>query len=232
MSCWVVVPAAGIGARMEARQPKQYLTIADEPMIVHTLKRLASCHKVSAIVVVIAQEDERWPSIKLPLRCPLYTVIGGETRADSVMNGLAYIQQKVSDDPWVLVHDAARPCIRMSDIESLFQRCYDSDVGGILGAPVVDTIKKVTTQHTIAKTVDRAEVWRALTPQMFRLEMLRAALLQAQQSNDGITDEASAIEAMGYQPLMIQGHADNIKVTVPDDLLIAEAILQQQRQCR
>lgn len=232
MSCWVVVPAAGIGARMEARQPKQYLTIADEPMIVHTLKRLASCHKVSAIVVVIAQEDHWWPSIALSLRCPLYTVVGGETRTDSVMNGLAYIQQKVSDDPWVLVHDAARPCIRISDIESLFQRCYDSDVGGILGSPVVDTIKQVTTQHTIAKTVDRAAVWRALTPQMFRLKVLIAALLQAQQSNYGITDEASAIEAMGYQPLMIEGHADNIKVTVPDDLLIAEAILQQQRQCR
>lgn len=214
---------------MQADCPKQYLQFGGHTILEHTLQRLASHPDVVGVVVAIAAHDEYWPTLNVSLDCPLHLVDGGDERVDSVLNALTYLQQQMNDDPWVMVHDAARPLLRHSDIDVMIEQLYHDDTGGILGVPVTDTVKRVADNNQITETVCREGLWRAGTPQMFRLQALSAAIAQAQ-PNIKVTDEASAMEYVGKMPKMVAGHSDNIKVTVPQDLALASLFLQQQRE--
>ena len=225
---WAVVPAAGIGERMQADRPKQYLQLDDKTVIEYTLQRLASHAQIAGIIVAISPEDTWWPSLSLSLNCPLHVVEGGAQRADSVLNALSALSDLVDDDPWILVHDAARPCLRLADVDQMLTSLSDHDVGGILGIPVNDTVKRTGLGNVITETVDRRNLWRAATPQMFHLRQLKSALEMALEQHFPVTDEASAIELMGVEPMMVEGHSDNIKITVPQDLALASWFLQQQ----
>lgn len=225
---WAVVPAAGIGTRMRSDKPKQYLTLGDKPVLQHTLERLASHPKVTGIVVALADNDPWWPELKLVLNCELLLAKGGQQRADSVLSALHTLAMHTEADPWVLVHDAARPCVRHEDIDRMLDRLLTHEVGGILGVPVTDTVKRADNQNNIIETVDRHGLWRAATPQMFVLNRLKKALETAAHQGLSVTDEASAMELAGWQPMMVEGHQDNIKITVPQDLELAALFMQQQ----
>jgi len=226
---WAVVPAAGIGERMQSDRPKQYLQLEDKLVIEHTLQRLASHPEIKGIVIAIAQEDEWWPTVSVVVSCPLYVVHGGEQRSHSVLNALDKLSTLVADDTWVLVHDAARPCLRQEDIDRLLSALSNHDVGGLLGLPVNDTVKRTSNDDVIMETIERRNLWRASTPQMFRLVILKSALQALREQNITVTDEASAIEFVGLEPVMVEGHADNIKITVSTDLALAQLFMQQQR---
>ncbi|MTI62315.1 2-C-methyl-D-erythritol 4-phosphate cytidylyltransferase [Methylophaga sp.] len=225
---WAVVPAAGIGSRMGSDKPKQYLQLNNKPLLQHTLERLASHPRITGIVVALAENDPWWPQLDLELDCQLLTATGGESRSDSVFNALETLTAETDADPWLLVHDAARPCLRHSDIDRMLKQLGQHEVGGILGVPVTDTVKRVDSHQTIIETVDRHGLWRAATPQMFRLHLLKKALASAAEQGLAVTDEASAVELTGLKPMMVEGHQDNIKITLPQDLALASLYLQQQ----
>ena len=225
---WAVVPAAGVGERMQADKPKQYLLLNGQTVIEHTLQRLAAHPDIAGIIVAISPNDDWWPSISVSLDCLLHVVEGGAHRADSVLNGLMILSEYLDDDPWVLVHDAARPCLRVTDIDKMLTSLSEHDVGGILGVLVNDTVKRTNLNNEIMESVDRRNLWRAATPQMFRLRQLKQGLETAFSQQMTVTDEASAIELMGLSPMMVEGHSDNIKITVPEDLALASWFLQQQ----
>lgn len=225
---WAIVPAAGIGARMLADRPKQYLPLDNKMVIEHTLQRLASHSRIMGIIVAIAKDDPFWSTLTMPQGCPIHVVGGGIERADSVFNALQYLSTLSAVNPWVLVHDAARPCLRHQDIDQMLAELMTHDVGGILGIAVNDTVKRVNDQHEIIDTICRQSLWRATTPQMFRLQALKEALQTAKQHQLIVTDDASAIELSGFKPKMIEGHSDNIKITVPQDLALASLFLQLQ----
>lgn len=227
---WAVVPAAGIGARMLADRPKQYLHLDGKTVIEHTLQRLTSHPRITGLIVAIAEHDPYWSTLTLPLDCPIHVVKGGAERADSVFNALQHLSSFCNEDPWVLVHDAARPCLRHQDIDQMLLQLMTHKVGGILGIPVNDTVKRVNAQHEISDTVCRQDLWRASTPQMFRLQALKSALDFAKQQHLTVTDEASAMELVGLKPMMVEGHADNIKITIPQDLALASLFLQLQHR--
>lgn len=226
---WVIIPAAGVGKRMEASLPKQYLLLNNKTILEHTLQCFISHPLITKILLVLNSNDTIWPSLNFPHHEKLILVTGGERRCDSVLNALSHLQQFADDDDWVLVHDAVRPCLRHEDIDKLIEELADNRVGGLLGVPVRDTLKKVDENGKVIKTVDRENVWQALTPQMFRFGKLLNAL-QLAVSKDAATiptDEAAAIELTGEKPMMIQGRHDNIKITYPEDLLLAELILSK-----
>lgn len=225
---WAVVPAAGIGSRMEADRPKQYLDLDGKTVLEHTLQRLVSHPRIKGIIVAIAQNDPWWPQITIEGNDPIHVVVGGHERSDSVFHALTELDKLSDDDPWVLVHDAARPCLRHQDIDRMLDELSDHSVGGILGIPINDTVKRTNFEHEITDTVERKGLWRASTPQMFRLQALKQALQTAKEQQLKVTDEASAMELAGYQPLMVEGHSDNIKITVPQDLDLASLFLKQQ----
>jgi len=215
---------------MQANRPKQYLSLAGRPVIEHTLERLAQHPLINEIVVVISKEDPYWSNINLAaIDKTVITTEGGDERCYSVLNGLKAIEQKAEANDWVLVHDAARPCIRVADIENLITECAHTD-GGLLGVAVKDTMKEVDRNHYVSETLNREVIWHALTPQLFRYGALRSALEIGLRSNHLVTDEAMAMEIAGYRPKLVQGHADNIKITQPEDLALAEFYLQQQIQ--
>lgn len=225
---WIIVPAAGVGARMGAGIPKQYLTIDGKTVLEYTLERLLQVPQLAGIYLALAQDDVHWPSLALAKQNRIKVIAGGHERCDSVLNGLQALHNEADKNDWVLVHDAARPCVMIESIITLIEQLKAHSVGGILGVPVSDTLKRVDQSQAIQHTVDRSVLWQAQTPQMFRYGLLRDCLLQALAEGNTITDEASAIEACGYQPLMVQGRSDNIKITRPEDLAIAKLILQQQ----
>lgn len=225
---WAVVPAAGIGKRMGSDIPKQYLKLHGKTIIEHTLQRLSQIDAIEGIVVAIAKDDPWWPDLQLDITKPLNVVNGGAERCHTVQNGLYALKGKCTPDDWVLVHDAARPCVRVEDIDSMIQQLSKHEVGGLLGMPVRDTMKRTDDSSRVQKTVDREQLWHALTPQMFRYELLSKSLSQALNDQFLVTDEASAVEHAGYQPLMVEGHADNIKITRPEDLALADFYLQHQ----
>ncbi|GGY69304.1 2-C-methyl-D-erythritol 4-phosphate cytidylyltransferase [Cellvibrio zantedeschiae] len=227
---WFVIPAAGIGARMGAGKPKQYLMLGDKTILEHTLLRILALPGLAGIVVPLSSEDSYWTSLTILQHPLVHTIHGGTTRADSVLSGLDYLADKSHALDWVLVHDAARPCVTVENIQTLCNELSDSDIGGILAVPVSDTLKQVVNKKEIQTTVDRSALWQAQTPQMFRYKLLRDCLTQTIANNETITDESSAIELCGYKPLVVEGRADNIKITRPDDLLLAEFILQQQQK--
>ncbi len=222
---WAVVPAAGVGKRMQADKPKQYLTLAGKTVIEHTLNRLLDAAVFSAIAVAISEQDPYWPELAVSNHPDVITAAGGKERADSVLSALKALTQADEQD-WVMVHDAARPCLTTMDILALLQQLEQDAVGGILAVPSHDTLKSVE-NGVINGSVDRNKIWRALTPQMFRFGLLRDALQQAE-GNAAITDEASALELKGFKPKIVEGRVDNIKITRPEDLALAQFYMEQQ----
>ena len=225
---WAAVPAAGVGRRMGRATPKQYLSLNGRPVIERTLETLLGYSDLAGVYVAISPEDGWWPQISVAHDPRVVRVDGGAERCDSVLNALRAMQPVAAKDDWVLVHDAARPCLRPEDLDRLIQRLREHPVGGLLGVPVYDTMKRTGVDNGVAETVSRDGLWHAYTPQMFRLGALLQALEQARSKGVAVTDDASAIELAGMTPLMIEGHDDNIKITRPEDLGLAEFYLQQQ----
>jgi 2-C-methyl-D-erythritol 4-phosphate cytidylyltransferase len=224
---WAVVPAAGVGKRMNADRPKQYLELAGKTVIEHTLLRLLSAQVFTAVAVAISEEDPYWPDLDVSAHKKIITAAGGKERADSVLSALKAIRTVASDDDWVLVHDAARPCITTIDIHHLIDSLKTDEIGGILALSSYDTLKSVQGDNIIVGTLDRSHIWRALTPQMFRYRLLKNAL-EADEGNAAITDEASALELQGMQPKIVEGRPDNIKITRPEDLALAQFYMEHQ----
>jgi 2-C-methyl-D-erythritol 4-phosphate cytidylyltransferase len=220
---WAIVPAAGIGSRMSNSCPKQYLHLHGKAILQHTLERL-SLPNISGIIVPVAKDDSYWKTLTLP---QLVTrVNGGTERCYSVLNALQTLHQYANPHDWVLIHDAARPCVRQSDIKKLMTTLENHSVGGLLAVPVRDTMKRTQGGQEVIETVNRQGLWHALTPQMFRLETLYQALTNILNQGELVTDDAQAMEKMGYHPVLVEGHADNIKITHPQDLNLAELYLQ------
>lgn len=223
-SITTVVPAAGVGKRMAADIPKQYLPFAGKTVLEHTLARLRTHPAISDIVLVVSAEDEFITALPCYQQSWLKVVIGGKERSDSVLNGV-----KHAHSDWVLVHDAARPCVRIQDIDTLLQLSYCAH-GGILARQATDTMKlaNLDCSTKVDQSVPRQQLWHALTPQLFPAQALRDALQYCVQQSIAITDEASAIEAVGGVVNLVPGEPDNIKITQPGDLALAEFYLQQQ----
>jgi 2-C-methyl-D-erythritol 4-phosphate cytidylyltransferase len=216
---------------MGAEVPKQYLPLSGLPVLAHTLIRLGGFPGLRGIVLGLARDDALWPQVEAQvshLPTPLYLCEGGAERADTVINGLRHLRAEAEAGDWVMVHDAARPCVRHEDIRKLIEAAADGDDGAILARPVSDTVKRCDPVGRIETTVDRSTLWRALTPQLFPMEPLLAALEAAQAEGIVITDEAMAMERSGRQPRCVPGQADNIKITYNEDLALAEFYLAQQ----
>lgn len=224
---WAVIPAAGVGRRMGAEVPKQYLQLAGETILVHTMKRLASCAGISGLFLGVSPSDAYWPEIAFEAPWLKSVCEGGRERADTVSRILDSMASMVQPQDWVLVHDAVRPCVSHRDIGRLMREAVQLD-GGLLGRPISDTVKLADGRGIVQKTVPREGLWRAQTPQMFRYGELRNALRNADEKGMQVTDEASAMELAGFQPLMVEGSSDNIKITVPGDLELAAVFLQHQ----
>lgn len=226
MKYFVVIPAAGIGIRMGADIPKQYLKIYDKTVLEYSLANFLIDVRCEQIILALQPQDPYYA--QLQIQCEkLKVVSGGIERCNSVLNGLHALNNCAGDADWVLVHDAARPCLLEKDINHLIFTLQNHPVGGLLGTPVRDTIKTVNQQNEVISTPERTALWHAFTPQMFRFKKLYTALQTAINGKQHVTDEASAIELAGEKPLMINGSPTNIKITHPNDLLIAENILSQ-----
>ncbi len=231
MAYFALVPAAGGGTRMGAACPKQYLPLAGQPLIRHALAALAAVPAIAKVYVVLAPDDDRWEGHDWSDLAPRLEVLrcGGATRAASVANGLKAMAGAVADDDWVLVHDAARACLTPAHVEKLIAAVGADPVGGLLAVPVADTLKRADESSAsdcrAAATVPREGLWQAQTPQMFRRAQLAAALECA----PAVTDEASAIEALGLRPRLVAADATNLKVTYPLDLELAGWILRNRK---
>lgn len=223
---YALIPAAGSGSRMGAELPKQYLPLLGKPMIHHTLSIFCVHPAISRVFVILSPDDTGWQQYDFSalgdkvevLRC------GGATRAETVLNGLNAIADQTKADDWILVHDAARPCLTQSMLDSLLAELADDDTGGLLAVPVADTLKREGKNGRVDHTEPRAGLWRAQTPQMFRYGLLRAALRAS--GTDAPTDEAQAVEFLGHAPRLVMGDGHNLKVTYPEDLVIAELLLK------
>jgi len=220
-----VVPAAGIGSRMLSECPKQYLSIGTKTILEHSLDALLAHPAITRVIVALSPQDTHFSRLPVANDPRILQVLGGGQRADSVLAGLKAAEHA----HWVLVHDAARPCLHLSDLTRLLELMQRSEVGGILAAPVRDTMKRSRSEQaeTIAHTVEREALWHALTPQLFPLPLLRECLERALREGATITDEASALEYCGYHPELVSGRSDNLKVTRPEDLALAEFYLTQ-----
>ncbi|HIY70004.1 MAG TPA: 2-C-methyl-D-erythritol 4-phosphate cytidylyltransferase [Candidatus Luteimonas excrementigallinarum] len=225
---WAVVPAAGSGSRFGGEVPKQYLQVAGEPLLAHTLRALLAHPGVAGVVVVLAEDDPRWPGWSELEGKPVRHCVGGESRAHSVLAGLQALPDEVRADDFVLVHDAARPNLALADLGQLLERGRVDPVGAILAAPVRDTLKRAGDEGGIDRTVPRERLWRALTPQMFRRLQLSQALEKARSAGVEVTDESMAMERKGARPLLIEGREDNIKITTPADLAYFEFLLSRR----
>ena len=229
-SYWAVMPAAGVGRRMGGTIPKQYLDLDGRTVIDHTIECLLLHPTVDGLYVAISDEDRWWSETEYAGHPDVVVVPGGVERCYSVFNALESLSTRADGHDWVLVHDAARPCVRRTDIDHLLAMVGAHEVGGLLGMPVRDTMKRCDAADRVVETVDRLHLWHAFTPQMFRLELLHDALKRALQAGILVTDEASAVEWAGHRPIMVEGHADNIKITRPDDLSLAEHYLKRQAE--
>ncbi len=224
---WAIVPAAGIGSRMQANKPKQYLEIAGQTIIAMTLNQLLSTERFTKIVVALNENDSYWSTLGLNEFSDISTVVGGETRMHSVLAGLQSLDNLAQPEDWVLVHDAARPNISLHLIDKLSISLQHDSVGGLLGLPVTDTVKQVSFSGEVEASLMREKIWLAQTPQMFRYGLLRNAIEDALQQGVILTDESSALERMGYQPKMVLGDVANIKVTTTDDLVTLSHYLSE-----
>ena len=214
---------------MQADRPKQYLALHGRTVLEHTLARFLDHPLISGVVVVLTDGDPYWQELAIS-HAKLVTAPGGKERCHSVMNALQVLRGQAADEDWVLVHDAARPCLRREDIDHLIHALSDHAVGGLLGQPVADTMKRTSADDAVIETVSREYLWRALTPQMFRLGELYEALESALNNHQLVTDESSAMELAGKAPKMVEGNGDNIKITRPQDLRLAELYLAEQQE--
>lgn len=216
---WLVIPAAGVGARMLADRPKQYLEVAGRCILEHTLGCFLDHPGLLGAVVCLAEDDPYWPHLALASDARIRRAPGGRERADSVLAGLRCLRDAgAGEDDWVLVHDAARPNLAREDLDRLLGVLAEDAVGGLLAVPARDTLKRAGADGRVEETVERAPIWQAYTPQMFRLAALRRALADALAAGAAITDEASALEWAGQAPRLVEGRADNLKITRPEDL--------------
>ena len=228
MNIALVIPAAGVGARMQADRPKQYLVLNGKTVLEHTVSALRQALPSEPLYLALASEDPYFLSLPLATMPNLHAVIGGNERADSVLAAL--LQIDAEQYPWVLVHDAARPLVRASDIQQLIANCRQAQHGGILACQVRDTMKRGVDNKScqlVDHTVSRQQLWHALTPQLFPTLPLRAALTAALAAGVAVTDEASAMEWAGHPVLLSPGRADNLKITQPEDLALARFYLEQ-----
>ena len=226
--CWAVIPAAGIGERVGASIPKQYLNIANKTILEHSIFPFIENSRVAGITIALNSQDKHFATLdSISASRKIQTVQGGATRAHSVLNALDGLRDQISEDDFVLVHDAARPCLSMADLDKLIDACLGHEVGGILAGRVADTIKQVDSGE-IVNTLNRENIWHAYTPQMFKLGMLKTAIQQALNNNIEITDEASAIEYIGCQPCVVEGNARNIKVTTAEDVSLAKMFMSAE----
>lgn len=216
---WVVIPAAGIGSRMRADRPKQYLQLAGKTILEHTLDCFLDHPQLRGLVLSLAADDPYWPTLPCAADARMQRAEGGAERADSVLFGLLRLQELGAQaGDWVLVHDAARPNLARSDLDRLLGELADDPVGGLLAVPARDTLKRIGADGRVAETVDRSVIWQAYTPQMFRFAALQNALADALAAGVAVTDEASALEWAGQAPKLVEGRADNLKITRPEDL--------------
>ena len=224
---WVVIPAAGAGKRMGVPLAKQYMQIQQKPLIEYTIAIFSPLNIIEKIIVPISADDSDWQEIKKHDK--VVTVTGGKERSDSVLNALKYLKTCADDDDWVLVHDAARPCLASSDIEAFIETLANHPIGGILAQPVRDTMKVSDDAGQIKNTFDRNNLWHAQTPQMFRLGRLYQALNNAFKQNISITDEAQAMELMGDYGQLVEAKKANIKVTYRQDFAMAVYYLERAK---
>jgi len=229
-SIWAVVPGAGAGRRLGGEIPKQYREIANAPLLEHTLRALLQSPDIRGIMVAVDPSDRRADAIQSLADARVETTPGGAERSASVLAGLQALVDRVTDDDWVLVHDAARPCLDYESLSGLIERARGCGEGVILAEPVADTLKRVDDKGGITDTVDRGDVWRAQTPQLFPFEQLHQALLACLNAGIPITDEAMAVERAGGRVHVLAGPSSNIKVTVEADLAFAEQILRQRQE--
>lgn len=216
---WAVIPAAGVGSRMRADRPKQYLTLAGRTILEHTLACFLGHPGLKGVVVSLAEDDPFWPELPCSREPRIHRAPGGSERADSVFNALLrLVELGAAEDDWVLVHDAARPNLARSDLDNLLAVLAEDPVGGLLAVPARDTLKRAGPDGRVRETVDRSVIWQAYTPQMFRLAPLQRALAEARVAGVAVTDEASAMEWAGQAPRLVEGRADNLKITRPEDL--------------
>lgn len=234
-SIWAVIPAAGIGRRMQSDIPKQYLQLSGATVLANTMQRLLAADKISGLAVALRDDDQYWPKVKIDSAKPILRAKGGSERCDSVLSAMKALAKHENfdvDTDWVLVHDAVRPCVRLNDIERLIAQATLNDAGGLLALPVRDTMKRQTVgAEVVQQTVEREGLWHALTPQLFPYRVLLKALVKAMAEGLAVTDESSAMEHAGFAPLLVESCEDNIKITRPGDLRLAKLfIADQQRQ--
>ncbi|MBX2835248.1 MAG: 2-C-methyl-D-erythritol 4-phosphate cytidylyltransferase [Gammaproteobacteria bacterium] len=232
-SLWAIVPAAGAGQRMQSDTPKQYLPLDGIPMLQRTLDALLGAVPSLNCVVALSANDEQWGTIPASHYEHVYTIIGGETRSESVLSGLNYINAKDSSNPWVLVHDAARPLVAKSDIVNLIESVVEHNaIGGLLAVPAQDTLKRSGDSATakVEHTVERSNMWQAQTPQMFRAQTLSDAMAKAKENNIVITDESTALEYQNEHPLLVKAQQPNLKVTRHTDWLLADSLVKAHRK--
>jgi 2-C-methyl-D-erythritol 4-phosphate cytidylyltransferase len=225
---WAVIPAAGVGRRMAADRPKQYLQLAGRTVLEHTLDIFIHHPRITGLAVAIGADDPFFGELPVRTDKPLMVVHGGGERCHSVLNALHVLKGQAVADDWVLVHDAARPCLSREDLDRLLETLENDPVGGVLATPVSDTLKRSDDSGRVRDTVDRSHLWRAFTPQMFRLGMLTQALESALSEGALVTDDASAMERAGHPPRLVEGSPTNIKITTPEDLRLAEFFLGQR----
>lgn len=224
---FIIVPAAGGGQRMQHATPKQYLDLAGTPILERTLNTLLAVPDIAQVVVALALDDTHFKHLTCSNHPRLQHVIGGASRAASVLNALNHLVSVAQPQDWVLVHDAARPLVHLADIAHLRLSLHDHPVGGILAAPVTDTLKHVHSDTQISHTLDRSTLWRALTPQLCRFGLLKQALEHGLAQRLDLTDEAMALETLGHYPTIVAGSPDNIKITYPIDLQLAALLIGQ-----
>ncbi|MDG2420916.1 MAG: 2-C-methyl-D-erythritol 4-phosphate cytidylyltransferase [Gammaproteobacteria bacterium] len=229
MRIWAILPAAGIGRRFGSALPKQYLNLCGIPVILHAINRLLELQEIEKVIVSLHPDDQYWYGLNIETP-KVETILGGDERADSVANALESLEGIAENTDWVAVHDAVRPCLTTSDLKKIISELKDENVGGILASPIVDTLKRTDENMKITKTLDRNQVWSALTPQVFRYDILKKALSVQRERSAVATDEAGAVEALGYQPRIIPGEPTNIKITEEKDLALAEHIILSQAE--
>ena len=219
------MPAAGLGRRFAGDRPKQYAALGDRPVIAHVISKLAAVRGLAGIVAAVAPADPWWKEAAEGFDAPVVRVDGGAERLLSVANALEYLRSVAADDDLVMVHDAVRPCVAVADIERVVAAARGRMHGAVLAVPVCDTLKRAGPEGSITDTVDRSRLWRAFTPQVFPLGRLRAALGSVIESGRVVTDEAQAMEHAGARPLLVEGSPGNVKITCPEDLALARAVL-------
>ena len=229
LAVWAIIPATGLGSRMGAEMPKQYLPLESKCILHHTLDNLLSHERICGAMVVLNAEDRHWAAHDYRHDKPVHTCTGGEQRYHSVLNGLQLLSEKLGQDAFVLIHDAVRPFVDHADLDRLIDAVAASDDGAILASPVADTLKVADDNQRISATHPRDGLWRAYTPQAFRLQLIQSALHTVVEDKLAVTDDASAMEHAGFKPRLVSCNPLNIKITYPDDLSLARLILARQQ---